>query len=290
MASNPEEKKLESGDTDQSKVAVPEVVVEKIAEGSIDGQVSCTEGPVRNATVSFGVVETFTDNKGYFLLEHVSPGIGKIRVKPTSTRFYDSTTDVLVEADKRKNIFIFLTEVTGRVEGIVTDENGKPLVGAEVWSLFRLGKPAISTKTDENGHYLFEDILRGSYYVRAKADGHMIEGVTINVTGGSTAVTNFKLASGALSVSGHVVSKKDGKGIDCLVYLMRKGIVVTTTQTTVSGEGKFAFENLTPDIYEISTVAAGYQARGWRAEVQKSEVVNFELEEAPLHQRPERGH
>lgn len=109
----------------------------------------------------------------------------------------------------------------------------------------------------------------------------MIEGATISVVGGNTETANFKLVSGALSISGQVVSKKDGKGVECVIYLKKDGTVVTSVQTTVSGEGKFIFENLTPATYEMLTVAAGYQTRGWRGDVQKSEVVSFEEEEVP---------
>jgi Carboxypeptidase regulatory-like domain len=282
LASNSEESNPEPDVTDRlqvkAEVATPEVVVEKIAEGSIDGRVVTSIGPLLNATVSFGVIQTFTDDKGNFLLEHVPVGIGKIRVKPPTNRFYDLTQDILVEADKRKNLYLFLTEVTGKVEGIVSDENGKPLVGAEVWSVFRLAKPAESTKTDVKGHYVFEEIPPGSYYVRAKAEGHMIEGATVNVVGGSTIAANFKLNSGGLTISGIVVSKKDGAGVECQIYLLRKGTVVTTTKTSISEGGKYIFENLIPDKYEMSLVPADYSPKYWFGDVQKPEVVNFELE------------
>ena len=189
-----------------------EVVFEKIAEGSIDGQVSCVEGPVSNATVSIGMISSYTDSKGNFLLEHVPPGIAKIRARSPTSRFYDTTLDVLVETDKRNNLFIFLTEVTGTVEGSITDEDGKPLAGAEVSGLFRLGKEALVARSDENGHYFFADVPRGSYYVRARALGHMIEGATVNVIGGSTTQTNFTLQPASLSISGKVVSNE---GISC---------------------------------------------------------------------------
>ena len=169
----------------------PEVTVQKMAEGSVDGQVACVEGPVLNATVSIGMISTYSDSKGNFLLEHVPPGIGKIRVKPPVTRFYDYSQDILVEADNRKNLFIFLTEVTGTVEGTITDETGKPLVGAEVSGLFRLGKDAITSKSDEKGHYIFSEVPRGAYYVRAKAPGFMTEGADVNVTGGSKVCIQF---------------------------------------------------------------------------------------------------
>ena len=44
--------------------------------------------------------------------------------------------------------------------------------------------------------------------MRAKAKGYMTEGATVNVTGGSTALTNFTLMPGALSITGKVLNKE----------------------------------------------------------------------------------
>jgi hypothetical protein len=257
-----------------------ELIIPKIAEGSVDGQVSCVEGPMINATVSIGMITTLSDAKGNFLLEHVPPGIAKVRVKSPTTRFYDSSVDVLVETDKRKNMFIFLKEVTGTVEGNITDESGKFLAGAEVYSLFRLGKDAITAKTDEKGHYIFTDIPRGNYFVRAKAKGYMTEGISVNVTGGSTALTNFTLKPASLSITGRVVNKA-GAPVDCEIYLLRKGIVVTKVKTASTGDGTFEIADLVPDTYEMTTSAAGLMPKAWFGKLEKSEVINFELDEMP---------
>ena len=183
-----------------------------------------------NATVSIGMISTFSDAKGNFLLEHVPPGIVKIRVKSPTTRFYDSNVDVLVEADKRKNMFIFLKEVTGTVEGCISDESGKLLVEAEVYGLFKHEKDATTVKTDEKGHYIFVDIPPGSDFVRAKAKGYMTEGISVNVTGGNTALANFALKQATLSITGKVVNKARAP-VDCEIHLLRKGVVVTKVGT-----------------------------------------------------------
>jgi large repetitive protein len=262
-------------------VETPEVEAPKLAEGSIDGQVACIEGPVTNASVSIGMISTFSDAKGNFLLEHIPPGIVKLRVKSPVTRFYDSSTDVLIEADQKKNVFIFLTEVTGMVEGVITNEGGKPIVGAEVSGMFRLAKPLVTTKTDEKGHYNFAEVPRGSYYIRAKASGFMTEGADVNVTGGSQIARNFQLKTANLSISGKVTTK-EGAAVDCEVYLMRRGIVVTRVNTVKGGDGKYAFPDLIPDNYEIGILAAGYIARGWTGKLEKAETVDFDLDVMPV--------
>lgn len=256
-----------------------------MAEGSIDGQVACVDGPVANATVSIGMINTFSDSRGNFLIEHIPPGIGKIKTKPPVNKFYDYTQDILIEADKRKNLFIFLTEITGTVEGTVTDENGISLVGVEISGLFRLRKDAITSKTDEKGHYIFCDVPRGAYYIRARAHGFMMEGANVNVTGGSASVSNFILRPGNLTITGRVASK-EGAAIDCEIYLLRNGIIVTRTRTTKDSDGKFAFTDLVPDRYEVGTISPEYIGKGWVGRIEKSEVVNFELDAMPTSSNP----
>ncbi|MDG6907613.1 MAG: carboxypeptidase regulatory-like domain-containing protein [Nitrososphaerota archaeon] len=257
-----------------------EVTVQKMAEGSVEGQVSCIEGPVTNASVSIGMISTFTDATGNFVLEHLPPGIGKVRVNSPLSRFYDASTDVLVEADQRKNLPIFLNEITGVLEGTITDEIGKPLVGAEVSGMFRLGKEAITTKTDEKGDYIFQDIPRGVYYIRAKAQGFMTEGADVNITAGGNIESNFKLKAANLSISG-IVTAKEGTVVDGELYLMRKGVIVTRTNISKGSVGKYSFPDLVPDYYEIGIIAPGYFANGWGGKVEKPEVVNFKLEVMP---------
>ena len=277
-----------TGVSDQKEVKEESITLPKIAEGSVEGQVSCVEGPMLNATVSVGMNSTLSDSKGNFLIEHIPPGIVKIRVKSPTSRFYDLSQDILVEADQKKqNLFLFLSEVTGIVEGKVTDESGKPLVGAEVSGLFRLGKDVMIAKSDENGHFIFTEIPRGSYYVRAKAQGFMTEGLSINVIGGSTSLTNFTLKPGSLMISGRVTDKA-GKPIDCEIFLLRKGIVVTRANTSGSSDGTFSFNDLVPDIYEMGTSSPGHMPKGWFGKLEKSEVVNFELEDMVVQEEQPR--
>jgi hypothetical protein len=154
------------------------------------------------------------------------------------------------------------------------------LVGAELSGVFRLAKPTVTAKTDDKGHYVFAEVPQGIHYVRAKAQGHMIEGASVNVTVGSPTISNFVLQSGNLTISGNVVGKKEQAPVDCEVYLRRKGIVVTNATIASSGDGKFIFDNLVPDIYQIGITSPGRVANGWQGKLEKSEIVNFELEEA----------
>ena len=182
----------------------------------------------------------------------------------------------------KQDIFVFLEVMAGMIEGVVSDENGIPLVGAEVSGALKSGKPSETMKTDERGHYVFSGISSGSYYLRAKAAGHMIEGAQASIIGGGTALVNFVLKTGSLSITGEVLTQKDHKPADCQISLMRNGVVVTTTYTKASGDGEYTFENLVPDLYEIGVVSTGYSCKGWRGRIERNEVLDFQLETPSL--------
>jgi hypothetical protein len=170
--------------------------IESVAEGRIEGEVASIDGPVFNATVAFGAISSVTDAKGRFLLEHVPAGIGRITVKSPSPKLRDSDQGVLVEAgERKKGVFVFLRQVGGKLEGKVVDEKDVPL-SAEVWGFFKPGQPPEIARTDEKGQYSFSEVLPGSYYVRATAQGHGIEDNSVTIVGGQSNKANFVLKSG----------------------------------------------------------------------------------------------
>ena len=114
----------------------------------------------------------------------------------------------------------------------------------------------------------------------------MIEGTSVNVIAGSTVVSNFMLKSGNLTISGNVVGKKEQAPVDCELYLMRKGIIVKRATIASAGDGRFIFDDLVPDTYEIGITSRTHVAKGWQGKLEKSETVNLELEEAPPPETP----
>ena len=57
-------------------------------------------------------------------------------------------------------------------------------------------------------------------------------------------------------------------------------------KTTSSGDGAYELADLVPDTYEMTTSSPGRMAKGWFGKIEKSEVVNFELDEMPLPDQP----
>ncbi|MBL8150349.1 MAG: TonB-dependent receptor [Blastocatellia bacterium] len=84
----------------------------------------------------------------------------------------------------------------GAISGTVKDASGRPLVGAIV-SVYdsEVAKETLkSTKTDKQGYFVAENILPGSYLLRATAEGYKTALIsTATVTPNKTAIFNFTL-------------------------------------------------------------------------------------------------
>ena len=106
------------------------------------------------------------------------------------------------------SIFSAHAQTTGRVTGIINDENGKPVLSATV-SLLKakdsaLVKVAIS---DKSGLYEFMNIPEGSYLITATSVGFAkAASKTFNVVPGTTIeVPSLTLLSSATSMAGVTV-------------------------------------------------------------------------------------
>ncbi len=274
--------------------APPEVAAKEVeatppkpAEGALSGIVATASGPLADAAVWFEERKTITDAKGRFLMEHLPPGKITLRVIPPTPRFEDSPTPVTVVQDKQTDVFLFVRESVGVVEGDVFDERGNVIVGAEVYGFFRASGPSESVKTDEKGHFRLEGITPGGHYIRASAPGFMTEGVSVEVVGGKPVACTFSLKKGSTSVRGRVTDA-EGNGIEGEIYLLKAGVVVTKLSTKL-GDGTFSFSDLVPAVYELTIVAPGYAPTGWRGELEKDKTLEFKLEKQVFQQPQPNG-
>lgn len=256
---------------------------EKPPEGAVEGTVSTINGPLAKAIVSFADLKTVTDSSGRFLLEHLPVGSISLTVASPTVRYQNTTTQATVVAEKNAELFVFLGESTGSLEGGVRDEEGSPLAGAQVVGLFRAAEGAETSKVDDKGHYSFRNVPPGSHFIRASAPGFMTAGKSVEVVGDRPTTCSFALARGSISLAGKVADQ-GGAGVDSEVYLLSGGIVVTRTNTK-AGDGGFVFSDLVPGNYELMIVAPGYAPRGWMGTLTKDEKLEFRLEEQ-LMQEP----
>ena len=98
-------------------------------------------------------------------------------------------------------ILMFVTSIfagtTGKIKGIVTDENGQPLEGANIMVV---GK-TWGAETDKNGEYLIIGVRAGTYQLKCQYIGYSPKTVpNVKVKVGETTTVDFKLASEALQI------------------------------------------------------------------------------------------
>jgi hypothetical protein len=82
----------------------------------------------------------------------------------------------------------------GAIQGRVTDPNGNPLAGAQVW----LNGLSAGTATDTTGRYLIEVPMHGVYQVIYQFIGYQTETLTVSVDHGEIVQRNVKLQAVSL--------------------------------------------------------------------------------------------
>lgn len=68
---------------------------------------------------------------------------------------------------------------SGIYEGMVVDEKGVAIEGAEIYVVD--GSPKKVTETDENGYFLIENLSAGKHRIMVKKEGYVTKNVTIGV-------------------------------------------------------------------------------------------------------------
>lgn len=83
--------------------------------------------------------------------------------------------------------------VSGRIEGVVTDESGVPLAGAAVSAV---GPDSLFGVTDRTGRFVFAAVPVGTYLVRAQRAGFVASGREfLEVASSGSAIQSFALAA-----------------------------------------------------------------------------------------------
>jgi len=99
-----------------------------------------------------------------------------------------------------------LTAQNGTLRGIVTDDAGEALVGANVY----LEGTTMGSSTDEDGTFIILDIPAGSYTAVAAYLSYKTQKQSIDISGGETVTQNFTLGGDALLMDAIVVAGTPG--------------------------------------------------------------------------------
>ncbi len=146
------------------------------------------------------------------------------------------------------------------VEGIVTDDKGKPLSGATVFNHGHSSGEVQKTTTDANGKFSIADLFEGpGYAIDVRAKGFAAEHETVDAApGAAPAHVSVKLKPGHF-IHGRVVGE-DGKPIaDAHVHFNSPGYSwgMMDDATRTDDQGRFEFDTL-PDLCSFQIEHPGY--------------------------------
>ncbi|RDY67621.1 PEGA domain-containing protein, partial [Halobacillus trueperi] len=167
------------------------------------------------------------------------------------------------------------------LQGLITDENGDPIVGADiVVRQFTAGGPVIATAiTHADGGYLIPSLPQGSFTIIVTAQGYGTETASVLLEPGSTATQNFTLTQLVSNVEGIVTDAESEDPLpDVLIQLFNtNGILIGSFQTAV--DGTYRIEGFTPGQYTITFSRPDYQTQsiGFMTNPNETAVVNASL-------------
>lgn len=115
--------------------------------------------------------EARSDGKGQFVFENIAPGRYRVHAHQTgflNTGLGQESPEVVVEANREVGPIEIILQTGAAIEGRVVDEDGEPIVQAEVTARRRTEGGfdfASSSQTDDRGVYRISSLPPGNYLV-----------------------------------------------------------------------------------------------------------------------------
>ena len=140
------------------------------------------------------------------------------------------------------------------VPGVVADEQGKPIAGAEIGNeSFGLVNGA---KTDEQGNFALRGVVAGARTVVVRAEGFIPQSIKLQVTKDVKSL-EFHLQKGAV-VRGRVVDESGKPVADALISLEKWKDILRLGYIRTDADGRFVWTSAPPDPVTASISKMGY--------------------------------
>ena len=203
---------------------------------------------------------------------HTSPWTGSYTISSGShdIKGVVDPENKISEYNEDNNAATIIKQVSteyGSVEGRITDSQGNPVTGVNVYL-----DPTTGTKPDSNGYYSFTEVPAGQYNIEATGSGYDSKTQQVDVVEGESATADFQLSSStykvALSSEPVDVSTQGGNTYSYgskvdISAPIEKGEYefqewVDPNGNTISKDSSFTIESLTSD----QDLTAQYQKPG----------------------------
>ena len=237
---------------------------------SISGQVLDDHGqPVVQASVYLTLIQTpsyrysgsITDDNGNYVIQSIPSGSYEVQVSADGWIFQRYFHSVEVVAPSDISNINFTMQRGGRVSGHVLNEQGQPIVKANVY-IFSTQIPSnyYSSTTDDTGNYTIQSLPSGKYEVNVSANGWIrqkysdwVEVLAPNDTGN----INFTMPRGG-SISGQVLDEQGQPIVKANVYIFSKQIPYDSYSGTTDDTGNYVIQSLPSGSYGINVNANGW--------------------------------
>ncbi|GAB1765757.1 carboxypeptidase regulatory-like domain-containing protein [Priestia megaterium] len=237
--------------------------------GTITGQVtnSGNGAPVTGATViirslqqgSGGIVvgTVSTDQQGNYLAQNLAPGEYSVTV--TKLGFGTQTQTVTVASDQTSTANFALLADAGTLSGSVTDVNGNPIIGPNIFiRIFTGGNVLLKSVTAQpDGTFAVFGLEPGTYTLIAEAPNYAANSTPITIAANQTTTVAIALTPNPATISGNVVNQQTNTPLQGVtVTASSNGQIIATAVTDINGN--FQLINLAAGAISIVTFAQNF--------------------------------
>ena len=216
-----------------------------------------------------------TDEWGAFHFDDLTPG--KYSICVTKDKYLEQVKyDVLVQADAETSVqFLLYDESTtkGTITGVVRDFGTNAVLEE---CLVTLQPGGTSKLTDSEGRFSFEELAPNEYEITVTKKDYSSYTKWVAVEPGKIQTVEILLSKESATkggITGTVRDDETNAVLDgCLVALQPGG-----TSKLTDSEGRFSFEDLTPNEYEITVTKRDYLSYAKRVTVESGKTQTVEI-------------
>jgi hypothetical protein len=253
--------------------------------GNIRGEIKHPWGLVAQATVTVGTRSALSDYEGKFEVQGLEPGDYSIDVRAPFPGYEAPPKKVTVTAGETTVADVYLDFEKADVHGHVYDQDGKPIPGASLSGVIG-GREAMTTSTDDEGCFRFENASPGAQYIRVSAPGYMAKTLDFTANKSQPTPLDFNLVKALHKLYG-TVSDENGRPVRADIVLSSEARIVLQKGFSDGETGHYEFPVL-PGTYGLLATVPDYLSEGWRGEVASDKKVNLSLKRASEPPPPSR--
>jgi hypothetical protein len=215
-------------------------LVEQLDPGERQGKIILHGGGIAAGTVmTFGTAGSMmlldVSGSGEFASDHVMPGVMTATYRGDDGRVWERQLTVPDTA-----VYEAAIDLRGtRLNGLVVDQDGATVAGAQLKLITQNGEPAASTSSADDGEFEFTDLESGSYAILTRAAGYRARSIPgIGILQGSPP-TPMRIvltpgASGSLTVA---LTRSGGSAAEYVPVTLvdAAGLMVRSLPTDSSG-------------------------------------------------------